>query len=64
LIWDAEGLLESQIGAIRDLPLAVPALTAMQMTDEDLAHLDAAADTDRYWSTLNAIVRRIQEGDK
>jgi hypothetical protein len=34
------------------------------MTDEDLNLLDAAADTDRYWGVLNAIVRRIQEGDK
>jgi hypothetical protein len=60
LIWDAEGLLESQIGAIRDLPLAVPALTAMQMTDEDLAHLDAAADTVHYHLVLGAIVSRIE----
>ena len=28
---------------------------------EDLDNLDAAADTDRYWSVLNGIVRRIQE---
>jgi hypothetical protein len=31
------------------------------MTDEDLDNLDAAADTDRYWSVLNGVVRRIQQ---
>jgi hypothetical protein len=62
VIWDAEDLLESQISAIRDLPLAVPALTAMQMTDKDLAHLDAAADTVHYHLVLGAIVARIQKG--
>jgi hypothetical protein len=31
------------------------------MTDEELDLLDAAYETREYWSTLNTIVRRIQE---
>jgi hypothetical protein len=32
----------------------------IEMTDEDLDHLDAADDTDAYWTILNAAVTRIQ----
>jgi len=46
---------------MRDIPWPIPALFIIEMTDEDLDTLDAAADTNRYWSTLNAIVGRIQE---
>ena len=45
MIWDASDLLESQVQAMRDLPFQVPALVIIEMTDTDLAHLDAAADT-------------------
>jgi hypothetical protein len=31
------------------------------LTDEDLDLLDAAYDSPEYWSTLNKIVKRIQE---
>jgi hypothetical protein len=61
VIWDAEDLLESRVAAMRDVPWPIPALVIIEMTDEDLDLLDAAADTDRYWSVLNGIVRRIQE---
>jgi hypothetical protein len=30
------------------------------MTDEDLDRLDAAADTNNYWTVLNATVSRIE----
>jgi hypothetical protein len=45
---------------MRELPWAIPALTIIEMTDFDLDHLDMAADSDGYWPTLNAIVRRIE----
>jgi hypothetical protein len=64
VIWDAEDLLESQISAMRDLPFQVPALVIVEMTDRDLAHLDAAADTPHYHSLLNRIVSRIQKGNQ
>jgi phage FluMu protein gp41 len=54
-------ILERRIAAMRDVPWPIPALTLIEMTDEDLDHLDAAADTDRYWCVLNGIVRRTQE---
>jgi hypothetical protein len=47
-----------------ELPWVIPALVIIEMTDEDLDNLDAVADADRYWGVLNAIVRRILEGDK
>jgi hypothetical protein len=62
VIWEAEDLLESQIAAMRDLPFKVPALVIIEMTDRDLAHLDAAADAPHYHSLLNTIVTRIQKG--
>jgi len=55
-------ILERRIAAMRDVPWPIPALIIMEMTDEDLDRLDAAADTDRYWSVLNEIVTRIQKG--
>jgi len=54
-------ILERRVAAMRDIPWPIPALVVMQMTDEDLDRLDAAADTDHYWSTLNEIVTRIKE---
>jgi hypothetical protein len=61
LIWDAEDLLQSRVQAVRGLPWVIPALTIIEMTDEDLDNLDAAADSPEYWSTLNEIVTRIKE---
>ena len=54
---------ERRIAAMREIPWPIPALTIMQMRDEDLDLLDAVADTDAYWSVLNAIVVRIQGED-
>jgi hypothetical protein len=45
---------------MRELPWIIPALTIIEMTDEDLDNLDGAADTDKYWTVLNAIVSRIE----
>jgi hypothetical protein len=57
-------ILERRVAAMRDVPWPIPALTVISMTAEDLDLLDAAADSPEYWRVLNAIVRRIQEGDK
>jgi phage FluMu protein gp41 len=54
-------ILERRVAAMRDIPWPIPALVIMHMTDEDLDRLDAAADSPEYWSTLNKIVKRIQE---
>jgi hypothetical protein len=59
LIPDAD-IVENRVQAMRDVPWVIPALTVIEMTDEDLGHLDAAADTDRYWTVLNRIVARIE----
>jgi hypothetical protein len=56
-----QDILESRVQAIRELPWPIPALVVIQFTDEDLDLLDAAYDTDKYWTPLNGIVRRIQE---
>jgi hypothetical protein len=64
VIWGASDLLESQIAAMRDLPFGVPALVILEMTDRDLAHLDAAADTPHYRSVLSGIVTRIENDRK
>ena len=61
MIWDASDLLENRMAAMRDLPWPLAALTIIEMTDEDLDNLDAAYDSPEYWSTLNKIVKRIQE---
>jgi hypothetical protein len=53
-------ILENRVQAMRELPWPIPALVIIEMTDEDLDNLDAAADTDRYWTVLNAIVSRIE----
>ena len=53
-------ILERRIAAMRDLPWPIPALMIIDMTDEDLDNLNAAADTDRYWTVLNEIVTRIE----
>jgi phage FluMu protein gp41 len=54
-------ILERRIAAMRELPWPISALTIIAMTEEDLDHLDAAADTDKYWTVLNGIVRRIEK---
>jgi hypothetical protein len=53
-------ILENRVQAIRELPWPIPALVVIEMSDEDLDNLDAAADTDKYWTVLNAIVSRIE----
>jgi hypothetical protein len=60
VLRDDPDILESRVGAMRDLPWPIPALVVVSMTDEDLDNLDAAADTDKYWTVLNAIVSRIE----
>jgi hypothetical protein len=55
-----QDILESRVQAMRELPWVIPALTIIEMTDEDLDNLDAAADTDKYWTVLNGIVLRIE----
>jgi hypothetical protein len=65
VIWDAEDLLENRIQAVIELPWIIPALTIIEMTDEDLDNLGAAYEQpDEYWKVLNRIVWRIQKGDK
>jgi hypothetical protein len=56
-----QDILESRVQAMRELPWIIPALVIIEMTDEDLDNLDAAADTDKYWTVLNAIVARIEK---
>jgi hypothetical protein len=45
---------------MRDVPWPIPALVIIEMTDEELDLLDAAADTHKYWTVLNGIVSRIE----
>jgi hypothetical protein len=59
LISDQD-ILENRVQAMRELPWVIPALVILEMSDEDLDTLDAAADTDKYWTVLNAIVSRIE----
>ena len=54
-------ILENRVQALRELPWPIPALVVIEMTDEDLDLLGADYDKLEYWSTLNTIVRRIQE---
>lgn len=56
-------ILESRVMAMRELPWVIPALVIMQFTDEDLDLLDAAYETDEYWSVLNEVITRIQRGE-
>jgi hypothetical protein len=56
-----QDILENRVRAMRELPWPIPALVVIEMSDEDLDRLDAAYETREYWSTLNTIVRRIQE---
>jgi hypothetical protein len=56
-----QDILENRVQAMRELPWVIPALTVIEMSDEDLDRLDAAFDTPEYWGVLNGIVRRIQE---
>ncbi len=55
-----QDILENRVQAMRELPWVIPALVVVQMTDEDLDLLDAAYETDEYWSVLNRIVTRIE----
>lgn len=55
-----QDILESRVQAMRDLPWPIPALVVVEFRDEDLDRLDAAADSDSYWSLLNTIVTRIE----
>ena len=64
MIWGASDLLESQIAAVRDLPHGVPALVIIEMSDQELVQLDAAADTSHYPAVLRGIVRRIESDRK
>jgi hypothetical protein len=57
-----QDILESRVQAMRELPWVIPALVIMDMTDEDLDNLNAAADSPEYWGVLNEIVTRIQKG--
>jgi hypothetical protein len=59
VIPDAD-IVEGRVQAMRELPWPIPALVSIEMTDEDLDHLDAAADTDRYWTVLNSIITRLE----
>lgn len=60
-----EDIVEARAQAMRELPWVIPALTIIEMTDEDLDNLDAAYEQpELYWRTLNRIVWRIQKGDK
>jgi hypothetical protein len=59
LISDQD-ILENRMQAMRELPWPIPALVVIQFTDEDLDLLDAAYDTDKYWTVLNGIVSRIE----
>lgn len=59
MIPDAD-ILENRVMAMRELPWVIPALVVVEMSDEDLDTLDAAADTDKYWTVLNRIVSRIE----
>ena len=60
MIPDQE-ILENRVQAMRELPWIIPALVIIEITDEELDLLDAAYDKPEYWSTLNTIVKRIQE---
>jgi hypothetical protein len=55
-----QDILENRVHAMRDLPWIISALIIIEMTDEDLDNLDWAADRDKYWTVLNAIVSRIE----
>jgi hypothetical protein len=63
VIPDAD-ILESRVQAMRELPWPIPAFVVIEFTDEDLDLLDAAYDTDKYWSVLNEIVTRIRKGSE
>jgi hypothetical protein len=63
VIPDAD-ILENRVQAMRELPWVIPALVIIEMRDEDLDNLDAAADTDKYWTVLNAVVTRIESDRK
>ena len=58
-----QDILESRVQAMRELPWVIPALTIIEMTDEDLDLLDAAYEKPEYWTVLNAIVTRITDED-
>jgi hypothetical protein len=53
-------ILERRLRQLERLPWPIPATVIIRMSAEDLDNLDAAADTDKYWTVLNAIVARIE----
>jgi hypothetical protein len=55
-----QDILENRVQAMRELPWPIPALVIIEMRDEDLDSLDAAVDTDKYWTVLNGIISRIE----
>ena len=59
-----QDILENRIAAMRELPWVIPALTIIEISDEDLDNLDAAYETDSYWTVLNGIVTRIENDRK
>jgi len=63
VIPDAD-IVENRVQAFIELPWAIAAVTVIEMRDEDLDNLDAAYETDRYWSVLNRIVTRIESDRK
>ncbi len=54
-------ITERRLKVVKELPWPIPATVLISMTDEDLDRLASASDLD-YWSVLNAIVTRIQNG--
>ena len=52
-------LVESRLKTFMDLPWVLPAAVLIEITDEDLDNLGAAA-PEEYWSVLNRIVVRIE----
>jgi hypothetical protein len=58
-----QDILENRVQAMRELPWVIPAVVIVQFTDEDLDLLDAAYETEEYWSVLNEVVTRIQRGE-
>jgi len=54
-------ILERRLRQLERLPWPIPATVIIRMSEEDLDNLDAAVDTDKYWTVLNAIVTRIEK---
>jgi hypothetical protein len=56
-------ILQRRASAFEELPWAIPAVVALEMSD---AELDALADAtpEEYWAVLNRIVGRIVGDDE